>query len=69
MTKRRRHLDDPLASQPRSPTRRPGDGNDQAGAQHDPNLEFMGTHSLAEGGDWSGVLRFFRWLNRRKSGR
>jgi hypothetical protein len=66
MAKRRRPRDDPLAAQPRAPTRRPGD---EPGGQPDPNLDFMGTHSLAGGGDWSGSIRFFRWLSRRREGR
>jgi hypothetical protein len=66
MAKRRRLRVDPLALQPRTPTRRPGDFNAQAGAHPDPNVEFIATHSLAGGGDATGVIRFFRWLSRRK---
>jgi hypothetical protein len=65
MAKRRRRSVDPLAEQPRSPTRRPGDFNEQAG-EPDPNLEFMATHSLAGTGDPTWVIRLFRWLRQRK---
>jgi hypothetical protein len=66
MVKRRRQSVDPLASQPRSPARRPGDFNEQADTVPDPNVEFMPTHSLGSVGDPTWVLRFARWVLRRK---
>ena len=68
MAKRRRQSVDPLASQPRSPTRRPGDFNEQAGVEPDPNVDFIATHSLAGSGDPTWVIRLFRWLRRRGDG-
>lgn len=67
MAKRRQQSVDPLASQPRSPTRRPGNFGEQAGADPDPNVEFIPTHSLAGTGDPTWVIRFFRWLRQRKN--
>lgn len=43
--KRRRVPFDPLASQPRSPRRRPGNFNELTDSQLDPNVRFLGEQS------------------------
>jgi hypothetical protein len=62
MPKRRRRLSDPLAQQPRSQARRPGNFNEQSESRLDPNTEFIATHSSAGGGDPTQILRLARWL-------
>ena len=65
MTKRRRRPYYPLASQPRSPDRRPGNFNEQAYDRPDPNVDFIAGNSSAVGGDpTSSVLRLFGALHR-----